>query len=264
MRRLAQFEFRLGRYAFPHLTLLLLAGQVLFFAAGAMNPQTLVRMALDSALVRQGEIWRLVTFLFIPPHMHPLFLLFAWYLFYLMGTALETHWGALRYNLFILLGWALTAAVSVLLPGFAFTNTFLGGSVFLAFAWLYPDFQLLLFFILPIRIKWLALLTWLSYGWRFLTSHGPDRLAILAATGNFLIFFGPDLLTALRAKLKTAPLRPSPALSRPAPRHCCRICGITELSDPDMDFRYCTDCHPPQCYCRHHIAEHDHVTSDSA
>lgn len=258
MKTAFDIETRFARYAVPRLTLLLLLGQVLFFAAGAFNPDSLAYMVLDSSLVRQGEIWRLVTFLFLPPRTHPLFLLFAWYLFYLMGTALETHWGHVRYNLFIFLGWSLTAAVSFLSPGRAMTNAFLGGSVFLAFAWLYPDFQILLFFIVPVPIKWLALLTWIGYGYHFVVSHWSERLAILAAVGNFLLFFGSDLLARLRNELR--PTRPLPGVSSPSlPRHRCRRCGITERSHPEMDFRYCTDCHPPQCYCRDHLDQHEHV-----
>ena len=82
-----------------------------------------------------------------------IFAFFAWYLFYLMGNALEGHWGAFRYNLFLLIGYLVTVAVAFLYPYAAATNIFIGGSVFLAFAYLYPDFQLYIFFIIPVRLN---------------------------------------------------------------------------------------------------------------
>ena len=107
-------------------------------------------------------------FLFDPPLQNPLFAFFAWYLFYLMGTALEEHWGAFRYNIFLLIGYLMTVAVSFLIPALPVTNAYIGGSVFLAFAFLYPDFILQIFFVLPVRIQWLALITWLYYGYLLL------------------------------------------------------------------------------------------------
>ena len=118
-----------------------------------------------------GEWWRLITYLFDPPRTNAIFAFFAWYIFYLMGTTLETTWGLFRYNLYLAIGYFASLAFAFLcwfatgVPGQAATNGFLYGSVFLAFARLFPDFELQLFFILPIKIKWLALLTWIGYGW---------------------------------------------------------------------------------------------------
>ncbi len=262
---LDKLELRLGRYAVPHITLVLVIGQVLFFLVGAGAPTTgLVNlMTLDAQrVVAQGEVWRLVTFLFIPPTIHPIFLIFAWYLFYLMGTTLERQWGTLRFNLFILIGWLATAAIAFLPPGLPVTNEYLAGSVFLAFAYLFPEFQILLFFILPVRIKWLALITWLGYAWSLLfASDWTERFAILAATTNFLLFFGRDILGRLRSANRLMVQQTVALKDQRLPRHTCRVCGVTNLSEPDLEFRYCTDCKPAQCYCPKHLDRHAHTKS---
>jgi hypothetical protein len=266
---LDKLEKRFGRFAMPHLTIILVAGQVLFFLIGSGTQQTLALMWLDlNRVMNQGEIWRLVTFLFIPPDTSPIFLLFGWYFFYLMGTTLENHWGAFRFNLFILLGWLATVAaayVSLQFPGpggagLGMTNAYLGGSVFLAFAFLYPDFQILLFFLLPVKIKYLALITWISYFISFaFAEHWMERFAILAATGNFLLFFGGEILGRMRHANRRMTFQSKALVDERKPRHVCRVCQADSVANPDLDFRYCTDCKPPQCYCPKHLDLHAHT-----
>ncbi|MCX5796316.1 MAG: hypothetical protein NTY77_12545, partial [Elusimicrobia bacterium] len=187
-----RLERRLRPYAVPDLTLILVAGQVLLYAAGHLGVPVFERGAFIPELALAGQWWRFLTFVFIPPLSNPFFAFFAWYIFYLMGSALEGNWGAWRYNLFLLVGYALTVAAALLVPGLPATNVFIGGSVFLAFAFLYPDFEFLILFVLPVKVKWLALLTWLGYGFQLLAGTWQTRLFVLASVGNFLIFFGKD------------------------------------------------------------------------
>src|SRR5512143_4168365 len=163
-----KLDRKFRRYAIPNVTLYLIIGQVLFFMFVLSGRFILDRVVLVPALVLAGEWWRLITFLFIPPLTNPIFAFFAWYLFYLMGSALEGHWGAFRYNLFLLVGYLITVAVSFIMPLYPATNVFIGGSVFLAFAFLYPDFQLYILFILPVKIRWLSLLTLIGYAYELL------------------------------------------------------------------------------------------------
>jgi len=135
-----KLERKLRRLAIPNVTVYLILGQVLFFIFVLSGRFILDRVVLIPVRVLAGEWWRLITFLFIPPLTNPIFAFFAWYLFYLMGSALEGRWGAFRYNLFLLIGYIVTVAVTFLFPYSAATNIFIGGSVFLAFAYLYPDF----------------------------------------------------------------------------------------------------------------------------
>lgn len=269
---LDQLERRFGRFALTHVTLYLIIGQVFVCLSSMLGLLDLRQFYLVPALVTQGEPWRLVTFLFFPPpvnygSMLSLALLpFAWWVFYLMGTALEMHWGALRYNLFLLLGIVLTVAAAFITPFAPVTNAFIAGSVFLAFAWLNPDFELSLFFILPIKIKWLALVTWLFYAYNLVTGAPSTRWQILASVGNFLIFFSRDIVQTMRFRRRHMAVQARRAAEEnkgPEARHRCRICDKTDISNPEMDFRYCSKCAGDECYCPDHIANHEHVLAES-
>ncbi|MBN2296119.1 MAG: hypothetical protein JXM70_27055 [Pirellulales bacterium] len=270
MKLLDKLQRRFGRFAIPNLTLIIIAGQVFFYLLNYSNPEILGgvesafgKIDLVPALVLKGQVWRLVTFIFTPPlEAYPIFMFFAWYLFYLMGTALEGMWGDFRYNLFLLVGYLATVAASFTAPHEPATTVFIGGSVFLAFAYLFPDFQLLLFFLLPVRIKWLALLTWISY--LFVVIGGDlHAIGMLAASlVNYFLFFGRDILFRMRSGHRKMKAQSKRIANRNTPRHCCRICGRTNLTNPDMDFRYCSKCADTSCYCEEHLQNHEHVEAD--
>jgi hypothetical protein len=270
MSLLTKLERLLGRFAVAHLSLYLVVGQVLFWGLAVLNGFPLERIALRPAAVYAGEAWRLVTYLLVPPSIGTgaftiLMVAFGWYLFYLMGSALEHYWGTFHYNAFIGLGWLLTTAASLLTPGAYASNLFLGGSVFLAFAQLNPDFELLIFFILPVKIKWLALLMWLRFAYDLAVGTWSDRLMVLAATGNFLVFFSGDIVERIRTGRRRMAHQARAFAARPeagAARHRCRVCGKTDLTHPQMDFRYCSKCAGDQCYCAEHIFNHEHVRGD--
>lgn len=149
--------------------------------------------------VLQGEIWRLVTYIFIPPSFSPFWIIFVLYFYYLVGTGLEQAWGAFRFNLYYLLGMVGTT-VAAFITGAGYTGVYLNLSLFLAFAHLYPDFQLLLFFILPVKIKYLAWLNWALLGGTVLLGALPHKIAAVAAVINFFIFFGKDIYRDIKLK----------------------------------------------------------------
>jgi hypothetical protein len=190
---------------------------------------------------------------------HPIFIIFALYLFYLMGTALENYWGTFRYNIFLLIAYIATIAVSFITPSAPSTNIFIGGSVFLAFAYLNPNFELMIFFILPVKIKWLAMLTWIGYFLTFAFGSWTSRLLVLASISNFLFFFGKDLWLMIRSRRWRMERQIREFATQNDPVHRCTACGITDKDDPDMEFRYCTKCEGTLCYCREHIRNHEHV-----
>ena len=167
---------------------------------------------------------------------------------------------------FLGVGWLLTIAAAFITPFAYASNLFLAGSVFLAFAYLNPDFVMMLFFILPVKIKWLALFTWVVYGYEFVTSGWSGRLQIIAALGNFLIFFGRDLVRdgiSRRRSMARAADRVASTGRAAQARHRCHVCGKTNLTNPEMDFRYCSKCAGDQCYCPEHIFNHEHVLVES-
>ena len=256
-------EKRFGRFAIPNVTAIFIAAQVFAFVANALNPGLLDRMILIPERVLNGDVHRLVTYLAIPPGGHPLWAFFAWYLFYLMGQALEHYWGIFRYNLFILLGFLATTGAAFAAPDQPCGNGFLYGTVFLAFAFLNPNFELRLFFILPVKIKWLAGLTWIGYFFQFVVGDAITRLSVAAATANFFLFFGQDLYWRLRGKQRAVVRTMQKAREKKAEKtryyHKCAVCGLTDLDDREMDFRYCSQCAGDQAYCRNHLREHAHV-----
>ncbi|MBD3306437.1 hypothetical protein GF339_08565 [candidate division KSB3 bacterium] len=263
MTLLDKLEKRFRGYGIPNLTLHLVIGQSLAYVLTMSGQFNLNVILLVPARVLEGEVWRLVTFLIVPPRTHPIFIFFALYLFYLMGTSLENYWGTFRYNIFLLIGYLATLGVSFLHPAYPASNVFLGGSIFLAFATLNPNFELALFFILPVKIKWLALITWIGYFLQLVFGGWPTRLLILASICNYLIFFGRDIALRMRAHRWRMERKAHEFARQNAPIHRCRICGITDKDDPDMTFRYCTKCDGTPCYCQNHIYNHEHITSTS-
>lgn len=259
MRLLEKLERKIGFIAIPQLTIILIAGQTLFFVMGLMGNVSPANIMLSADAVMAGEYWRLLTFLFVPPATSPIFILFAWYLFYLMGSALEEHWGEFQYTIFILIAYLMTVAVSFLVPGAYLTNSYIAGSVFLAFAFLFPDFELLIFFVLPVRIKWLALLTWLGYGYSIIFGSMPTRVMVIASIANFLLFFARDIITNIKygKRRMESQIRNIPG-NKVTALHRCTVCGIDNLSHPKEDFRYCVTCSKKSCYCQAHIRDHEH------
>ena len=209
MSLLDKIERRFRRFAVPHLTIGLILCQVVVYAvaqgqlfkagAGGLERQTVLdRIALVPDKVLEGQVWRLVTFVCEPPVTNVVFAFFFWYMFYLMGEALEMNWGSFRYNVYLLIGYLATLAVSFLTPEAPASIGFLQGSVFLAFAALFPNFVIHLFFLLPVKIKWLALLAWIGYFFALVFGAWTTRLLVLASICNFLLFFSKDILYRVR------------------------------------------------------------------
>ncbi len=268
MALLDKLERVLGRFAIPHLSLWIVIGQVFVLLSAMLGLVDLGYFVFVPELARHGEWWRAISFLLMPPPAGMfgyLFTAFAWYIFYLMGSALEGFWGEFRFNLFVFCGWALTVGAAFLTPLAPTTNLFIAGSVFLGFAWLNPDFELAIFFILPVKIKWLALITWVANAYYLAVGSWPLRLQILASVGNFLLFFGRDILLTMRHRRRTMVqhTRRIAAAAAPEVRHRCHTCGKTNLTDPQMDFRYCSKCAGDLCYCSDHIFAHEHVRATS-
>jgi len=275
MSWLRRLERQLQPYAIPNLTQILVAGQVLVFVVSLVKPEIIEAMWLRPKSVIEGEWWRLLAFPFIPS-LSLIFWIFQVIFMLLMGAALDAHWGSLRYNLFFLTGYLSSIALACLLGFFApdgavATNEFLYTSIFLAFAYLYPDFEILVLFILPVKVKWLALLTLIGYfitllaGLATFASGGWLLCAmVLASNLNLLLFFGRDIAQRLRSR-NLRMLRRFEQLSQANKvRHVCAVCGATDLSNPEREFRYCTECDGTPAYCDLHLAGHKHRVSISS
>ena len=183
---------KLRRFAIPSLMkyLVICMGAVflmdLFFMGQFRSYLWFSRPAIYS-----GQIWRLISFIFIPISASPLFIVFVLYFYYMIGEALEREWGVAKFNLFYLIG-ILGTIIAGLITGFA-TNHYLNMSLFFAFAILFPEVQIRLFFVLPVKVKWLGYLNAAYFAYLLISSGWPQRLALLVSVANIILFFQNDV-----------------------------------------------------------------------
>ena len=280
MNWLDKLERKLGRFAIPNLTVYLLAGYVIGFGVMYLMPDLLGWLTLEPALIVRGQVWRLVSWVLIPPTRYPISLLFLVLLYYSLGTALERTWGTFRYNVYIFSGLIFTVlGVFILyavyffgfhvelplsLAGMVSTN-YITMSIFLAFAAIYPEMEVYLYFILPIKMKWMALVYAAMALYYFIRGGIVTRVAIGASLLNFVIFF-----LSSRNMRRFSPkerVRKAKFKRQSAPhmhysngaKHRCAVCGRTELDDPCLEFRFCSKCNGNYEYCQDHLFTHEHV-----
>lgn len=193
-------ERRLRRYAISDLMKIIVFGQGILYALMMIMPTLGYRlyrlMTLSRGALLSGQIWRLVTFIFVPPSTSPLFVIFSLYFYYMIGTSLEARWGKVKFNLYYLIG-MLAAVVACLLTGYA-GNTFLNLSLFFAYAAMYPDMEVLLFMILPIKMKYLAVIDAAIYVHQFIVGNASTRITIVLCLANVFLFLGGDLINTIR------------------------------------------------------------------
>lgn len=193
-------ERRLRRYAISDLMKYIAIGQgivyILMYVWPTLGNMLYYYLPLTRMTLMNGQIWRLVTFVFVPPSASPLFALFALYFYYMIGSALERRWGKVRFNLYYGIG-MVCAWIACLLTGYA-TNTYLNLSLFFAFAAMFPNEEVYLFGILPIKMKYLALVDLLIYVQQFLTGTASTRVTIILCLLNVILFLGGDLLHTIR------------------------------------------------------------------
>ena len=289
MKLLNRLERIFGRWAIANITVIIIAGQVmLYFMQRMGGKQGLladpVNLWLLPGQILGGEVWRLVTFIFCPPLVSPIFVIFYWFLMYLFGTTLEQIWGVFRYNCFLVVGylsmlvattilWAwggdmavVTAQLQSMSLGHGLVNTsvFLYSTLFLGFARMNPDFTLNLYFLLPIRIKWLALIQWLAYGYVLVRGDWAVRLLVVASLANYLLFFGREHWRDYKRGRRHRSYQSKVATATKQLEHECRVCGLNQQMAPKTLFRYCSKCAGQCCYCPEHIQDHEHVTEEEA
>jgi hypothetical protein len=261
MTWLDRLERRIGFLAVPGLLRYIAFFTALVFVLEKINPGYLEVLALDPPAVLRGEVWRLITYIFIPQisSMLPLpdwanvafYVLFLWW----MGNGLEASWGPFKLTVFYLLG-MIGTTVAAFFFGAAFSNVMLTASLFFAFAHFYPDVVIYFAYILPMKIKWIA---WFSAGLllvNIIFGSTQFRAAAICAMGNYFIFFGPDLLREARSRRSVAARRrrfeSQSSQAEGEALHRCAICGATELTDPNLEFRVARD---GEEYCLAHLSQ---------
>ena len=254
MSLLDKLERRFGFLGIPGLIRIVVGFTALVFLLVRLNPGFGSFLDLDPARIRHGEIWRLVTYIFLPQTSSFLWIiLFLWFLWFI-GDGLEQAWGVFRVTLYFFVGVIGTTAAAFFF-GARFSNSMLFASLFFAFARFYPDQVIYLFFILPVKIKWVA---WASAAFLllgFFVNSNSYRMALVAALSNYLIFFGPEIIYEARHRGEVSTRRKRYARSSRSetePLHKCAVCGATELSDPNLDFRVARD---GEEYCVAHLPQ---------
>ena len=237
-------------------------------------------LAFHPGLILRGQIWRLVTWVFIPldPYGYNyIFSALLLYFYYFIGTTLERVWGKTKFTIYYLLGVILNIIYGWLMWNTSFSfdwlsPNFLNLSMFFAFASIFPDQTFLLFFIIPLKAKWLALINALFFAYSIVielyNAHLAPALLPLVALLNFFIFCGDDVIHYLHPqKIRRSPdtinfrravRNADKEFGEKNYRHKCDVCGKTDASHPDLEFRYCSRCSGYHCFCIEHINSHIH------
>lgn len=264
MRLLDKLERKMGKFYIPNLILYVLAltGIVYIMALFGGDKFNLMGLILIPDRVLAGEVWRIITFVFVEPLGSPIFFIFVLYFYYMAGKGLEQEWGEFKFNVYYFTGVLVTIIISFL-TGVPAIARFINLSLFLAFARIYPDYEILLFFAIPLKIRYLGWFTWAKILYDVVMIPGiMNKIAQLTPAIIFLIFFGRDLVGGSKSYTKNYKRKrefDSKVIQfKDIPRHKCVVCGITEKDDPDMQFRYCSKCSGNKCYCIDHIGNHEH------
>ena len=209
MNWIDKLERKFGRHGgITNLTVYIIICYVIGYLLTYMNPSLLSMMSLDVSKILQGQIWRLVTFIFVPTNFSPFWLLISLFFYYFIGSTLEREWGTAKFNIYYFGGLVLTLIAVVaasLITGVSWTLSstyYINMSMFFAFAMLYPDFQVLLFFIIPIKMKYMALFSGALCLIDLLMGGWSTRAAVLLSLANFLLFFGGDFFRTVKQEIK--------------------------------------------------------------
>lgn len=286
---LNKLERKLGRYAIPNLAKYIILGYVIGYVLSLMDRVSgsgnglMSFISLNPYLILHGQIWRLITWIIVPPSSFGLFTVIMLLLYYSLGTSLERTWGTFKFNVYIFGGMLFTVIGAFILyacynlagytahysaealGGFIalyFSTYYINLSIFLAFAAEYPDMQLMLYFLIPIKIKWLAILDIVLLAIEFFTGTWEVKVVIIASLLNFALFFfstrnykhiSPSEIHRRQTFKKE--VRTGTGITK----HKCAICGRTEKDGDNLEFRFCSKCNGNYEYCQDHLFTHEHI-----
>ena len=270
MNWLTWLERRFGKYAIKNLPLYII---ILYGFGIIMNfvSQTFyVKFALNPYMVLHGEPWRIITFLVTTPTTSIIFLIFILLFYYSIGQSLVQVWGAFRFNMYVFCGILATIAAAFIVyaitrsPNIFMDTYYVNLSLFLAYAAIYPEMQVYLYGILPIKVKWLALLDIALLAYSFVIGGIGTRVSIVVSLLNFILFYVSSRdykrISPKEVKRKRNYHKKVQKVQAPdGTRHRCTICGRTEKDDPTLEFRFCSKCNGNYEYCNDHLFTHTHV-----
>ncbi len=297
---MSNFEKKFGKYAIKNLSLILIMCYACGYLMKWINPGFFTYLYLNPyEIIHHFQIWRLVTWLIVPPDSFDFWTLLMLYFYYSIGTSLERTWGTYRYNVYIFSGILFTAVGAFILYGVSsllgaqslglwmtvdgyityptmFSTYYVNMSIFLAYAATFPDYEVLLFFILPIKVKFLGIIYGAMLVYQFIVGYGTSsalfyynlgiRFVITASLLNFVVFFftsrkkvrrGP--IKMIRKQVVKQQPRHETKKSSGITRHKCAVCGRTDETNPELEFRFCSKCNGNYEYCQDHLFTHTHV-----
>ena len=258
-------------FGIPNLMRYIVIANAVFWVMGAINPVLMNYMLFNPALILRGQIWRLISFVFIPPSTGVLAFI-AFYFYYWIGSTLEQQWGTGQFTIYFFTGVILTILYGFLIyfitgRSVSLSSTYIFLSMFFSFAALFPDMQVLFMFIIPVKMKYLALVDAGFFLLSVITTPFPENLLPVVAVLNFLLFCGGELKNLLPRRQSRSTInfkRESARIRREESQklytHKCAVCGRTDADYPNLEFRYCSRCVGYHCFCADHINNHIHFT----
>lgn len=277
-RNFERFCLRNRNKGIPNLMLYICIGNAVMYVISMVTRNyTLYNLlSFNRRLILQGQVWRLFTYPLTYLTSNILLMAISLLCYYSLGNAMERMWGTLKFNIFYLTGVVLMDIYAMIFNCSA-NVYYLNMSLFLGYATLFPDASFLLFFIIPVKAWVLALfdLVIILLG-VFSPPFTAANLFPLIALENYFLFFGKDVLNVIplswqsnaRKLFHKKPKQPKviqfhvsqkPQEPKQNYNHRCTVCGRTDVSNPELEFRYCSKCKGYYCYCQDHINNHVHI-----
>lgn len=279
---LNKLERKIGKFAIPNLMIWLLGAECIGLVMNQLNPQMQLLLMLSPYEILHGQVWRLITWIFIPDDSNIIFFLIMALFYYQLGTTLERTWGVFRFNMYLFAGMLFTiigafayygimvaigggTSIDVQIMGLYFNMRYIKLSIFLAFALLFPEMQVMFYFVIPIKMKWMAYIYLAFAAVEMIRVGWAGRVAFVMSLMNFLIFYlsikdfhrmSPKEVH--RKQVYRAQTR-EPRRGSGITKHKCAVCGRTELDDPTLEFRFCSKCEGNYEYCQDHLFTHTHI-----
>ena len=275
MKFLDKMERKFGKYALSNLSMYIIITYAAGYLIELFAPVMQQYLTLEPALILKGQVWRLVSWLLIPPESSNIFfVVIMLYFYYSIGNTLERTWGTFRYNVYIFSGIITSIIGSFVLYflaggngirlGNAFSTYYISMSIILAFAATYPNMQVLFMMIIPLKIKWLGIAYAVMLAVEMILSSWPIRVVIICSLMNFIIFF---FSTRNMRRYNPKEIHRRQAYKQAVhksqvnniTKHKCAICGRTEKDGDHLEFRFCSKCNGNYEYCQDHLFTHTHV-----
>lgn len=285
VKLLNKLERKIGKYAIRNLSLYMIIAYVigyLLYMTGSLE-----FISLNPYYISKGQVWRIITWILVPPGSPDIFTIIMLYFYYQIGKSLEITWGAFRYNVYIFSGIIFTVIGAVILyiittmngldgvsagalVSQGFSTYYINMSIFLAFAATYPNVSVLLFFVIPVKMKYMAYIYAAILAYQFILVGMAGRIAIVMSLLNFIVFFlgtrnykrvSPKEMYRKRAfkNATRTPRESANARGGVITKHKCAICGRTEKDGDDLEFRFCSKCNGNYEYCNEHLFTHKHI-----